>query len=951
MSTRFVIKTYQLRRLKRHLIKEDKIMSEENVNVTPSETPSPAPQQGGTVTLRNGREVPNRNSGNGSVGPNGAPARRKRYWWRYLLFFFGGFFACIGVIVGGVAITGTVLKARDVITMIGQNPDEILGIEYQNQTLLNLIQTLTTKKFETLGDINKVTPMVKKTIDNDLNPILKENLHYELNWEELSIKPFTVNPNSTRPATEYDKNESLGEYIPRALKSGITLASFVDATGEATGILQYFLYPKNGDAYDKTHPYSIADFMQDNFFQNLIDGLKIGEVIPDIANNPFLAQMADWGINDFTDEKVKSLTLTGLFTDADKEANPLLAKIESWSIADFATIDQKINDFKISEIINTTGAEGLLAAIKDKTIAEIKDPEFINTLKLKDIMPNLTSADGIMYTLAITHNYSVGDLKNESSIMALKLNELITVDSSSFLNNYGEKTLEELKTLSTADIHLTDIFSNTEIEGNPILKGLVANNPNVSVADLSNYDTIAALKLSSVLTNDSNNQVLAALFAKETTISSISTDINTLTLKEVVDCGTDTESILYKIAHSDALINTPINELGTNFGQITVGTLLTVDSTSPQIVKTLNNVKLDDLGDFMNDLSAKDVIEIIVGDAYKDMSVNPFDFYVKVEGEWTKVSDAVRDEEIEDYLGENGYVAKGLATVYEGMGAPTSSTHPEAKSRDSLYGIRDTKISNSNDLIVGLKNNLKLKDVVEIDASSPQVLQSLSNVKLNDIPDVLTTLTLSEVINIDDSAPQILKSLANVTVFGETDNLQSALVNLKFNNYFTEADCSSGILKALWDSTTPGGDFLLSDVASKINNLKLVDVLEDQIFEKDSSDQYIYDPTHTYKKIKASWWFLLTEEKLTDFPEEERFFQLRDGKNYTMNDMGKLVSNMEFHMKNETIFNLIDAEFIIVNDATKTKLNQTIPFGEHAGKKYGDLTIKEFLETAAALLP
>ena len=76
----------------------------------------------GEITLKGGKPIKPKN-------------KKKHYWWRYLLVFTGGFLACIGLIVGGVAVTGTLIKTRDLVAMTGQNPDEVLGIEYQNDTI------------------------------------------------------------------------------------------------------------------------------------------------------------------------------------------------------------------------------------------------------------------------------------------------------------------------------------------------------------------------------------------------------------------------------------------------------------------------------------------------------------------------------------------------------------------------------------------------------------------------------------------------------------------------------------------------------------------------------------------------------------------------------------------------------------------------------------------------
>ena len=1261
----------------------------------------------GEITLKNGKELPK--------NPN---LKKKHYWWKYLLFFFGGFLACIGVIVGGTAVTGTMFKTRDVLTMMGQNPDEVLGIEYQNDTILSMVMKLTQQKFETLGDIDRVTPLVSKTVNETLNPILSENLHYEFDWNELKTKPFALDPSSTRPEEEYDHTESIGDYIPRALKSGITIASFLQ--GEINTIVKYFLYPQNPDgSFDTEHPYSINDLLSSgsSFFNDIINKIKIGDII-DTSGNPFLSQIADWGVNDFTDAKIRSLEIAPLFDQETINNNPLLSAIAShnWTIADLSNMDN-INTLKIGELIDTSGmTSGIVYALKDKSIADLQAPGFINTIALGDIFnttegimgilvskgftvgdlsddskikaltldeilggiptdsilyqfrntalqdvnnidvssvkltavldletqiktnnilnaiweadhdvtvgdlsdPDLInglklkavfpSATGVLKTLAdknytigdlsngsvidnltlddvvgpidensilysfkdtklsavdtidiagvkltqvldleteiktnkilnalwsSNHDVTIGDLKSESTITGLLISDIFPsatgvlavlagkgytindltnastidnltldevlggissdsvlyefrtktlselddidissvkltsvldletqiktnnilnaiwednndvtignlsdpdlinglklsavfpsatgilktladknytigdlsdggvidnltlddvvgpIDSSNILFNFKDTPLNEVDTIDIATVKLTqvldleteiktnkilnalwendhditvgglkneniimnllisDIFPSatgvmgvlaaegytindltnastidnltldqilggisadnvlyqyrdtklgeidsidfkaakltslldleTEIKTNKILNALWESNHDITVGELCEPDTIFGLAIDDVI-NCSGSQVLESLAAKGATIETLGEKIEELTLVDVVDVGTDPTSIIYKIAHSTALSGKPITEIGSCFENLLIGDILNVSSTSPTVLKTLQNVALKDLGAKMTHLTAKEVIDI--------------------------------------------------------------DTSPS--STDPLKAIADVEINDGASLMSALKSGLKLKDVTTINGSSPEVLQSLAECTLDEIPTVLTTLSLKEVISIDltdPSTPQILKSLADVTVFGTgTNNLNYKLTHLKFNDYFTESDCSSGILKVLWESTTPGGDFGIDEVASKINGLKLVDVLGDKIYEDE-------DPT---KQITGTWWYLLTEYGETFTPSEYRY-TLKKGATYTINDMDKLVKNMEDHMKNDKIRDLVDAGFITISDSSKLDdpiqikyYGSTIqPFGS---KLLGDYTLNE----------
>ena len=826
------------------------------------------------VTLKNGKKIPK------------AGEKKKRYWWRYLLTFIAGGVFATGVTVGTVLITTSAVKTRDIIQMAGMNPEGILGIDYLNMSIIDTVKTLSTKKFETLGDLDAVSPMIGKTFKERINEILEQNLNYSLNWDELKRKPFVLPVTSGRPTTEVDPTESLGDYIPRALKQGITLASFIDKEGTATGIERLFLYPKNGDgSFDTEHPYCINDFLQTGFIDTLKNSIKIGDVVENIDSNPFLAQMKNWGINDFSDTKIKNeIKLGPLFSDMTEEQknqNPILNAIEDWSIGTFLDMNN-IMGLELQQVIDLRTATGLMASLKSKTLNELKTGSFVDQILLGDIFPN-APANSIMASL-IDAEIKVGDLDDDTVLLALTVEDFFpNLQESDILYAFRTKKLSEISSLSISTVMVREIFSTDDIEANPFLNALYKHNHNITFGTLMEPSTIQGIEIGD-LYPDATNSVVVALINSGATVGNLETKVGSLQLKDVVTAASNTT--LGRII--TAIGTTPLNGLASAFTTLRVDQVIEVDTenpNTPQILITMHNkgTTIDGISTLMNDLTAKDIIKI--GD-------------------------------------EN----------------------------DPLYAIKDVSVSDSSTLIAALKSNLALKDVVSIDltdSDTPQVLKSLANVKLNQMESTLKTLTLGQVIKIDDTdptTPQILKSLKNTVVFGDTDNLETRLINLKFNDYFTETDCSSGVLKALWNSTSPvKGDFLLSSIASKVNDLKLVDILEDKIYESDGVT------------IKSLWWYLLTEEGET-FTASEEFKTLHNGANYKLNDMDKLIVNMEYHIHSESIYNLIDAGLITVSNTSKLATtvrnpNVSDPTDPNYMVPLGTLSISDAMNTLLAMMP
>ena len=74
--------------------------------------------------------------------------------------------------------------------------------------------------------------------------------------------------------------------------------------------------------------------------------------------------------------------------------------------------------------------------------------------------------------------------------------------------------------------------------------------------------------------------------------------------------------------------------------------------------------------------------------------------------------------------------------------------------------------------------------------------------------------------------------------------------------------------------------------------------------------------------------------------EVEKYKVLKNGALYKLSDLDKLITNMEYHVNNETIRDLYEAELISITDPSK--LDRVIVYhGESV--MVGDLTISQVL--------
>ncbi len=778
------------------------------------------------ITYKGGREI--------------APKRTKEkiLWWRYLLVFLTGMVTMVVILAATGALTATTYTTKEVILMFSGNPDDLLQAEYQNLSILELITTLSQKKFETLGDINSVTPLVKKTLEETINPVLEAELHYAYPWEEISTKPFKL-PASDREGV--DQNEDLSTYLGRAIKEGVTLSSFFNGDS-IPELVNLFLYPKDEYGnYDHDHPYTLMDFItaDSTFFDNIINGIRIKDVITIDSSDALLSTIGDWKITDFNQENINTLSLS-LFLDS-TSTNPLIVTLCTWTIGDLKNPDQ-FNSLKIADLvtIDENTPQLLIALInKDYTIADLQSQNLYNVLTIGEVF----DTTGNKFLQAIS-GFTLAQLQDYNTIMGLKLGELFDVEGEgSIVSKFADTTIEKLTSDDWfSNLKITDLYTADEIASNSILSALVGNNPNIKISDLSDTSVIQSLTIADVL---SPEQVAA---------NSIMT----------------------------ALKDYPIGELGDHINEISLGTLLDIDVSDPstsQLMKTIAGTAVGDLNDKLDNLTLGDVMDL--------------------------------------------------------------SSYPNLDNDE----VKNTSIHNFDNIIDTLKDHLTLKDVVDIvtegENKSPQILITLKDTPLLELADVIPTLKLNQIVPQETlNTHPLLLALANVAIL-DGDALVDKVNSLELCDIYTRDQCS-GILLTIWDNYG-GGHLTIDDLPSAINDLPLVQLLDEYMYEESTHPEAtrIIDGV-TYRRIKAVWWYLFTQEGET-FTNETKYYVLGVGATYKVDGgFDQMVTNMTYHMANESIRDLNSAGLLNLKSENVGLLDYPINYaGKHT---IGDLTISEFFD-------
>ena len=998
--------------------------------------------------------------------------------------WFSGVFSAF-LIVGVVAlILSTSFTSGEVLTMFGVNVNAVLQPYYQGMSILKLATTLPTLKYETLGDIYKITPMVKDVFESTINPILEKEIHFEYNWEEICTKPFKL-PVEAREDGSVDVSEDLPTYLGRAIKEGVYLKDFIT---NAPDLVNLFLYPKdeNGD-FDYDDPYCLMDFIaaDNNFFNNIINSIKIKDVVKNPEGNALLDYIGDWSINDFDNDHINSLSI-GLFLDPNS-TDPLIKELSTWTVADLKAgtkfnslslglfLDQtstdpfiqeistwtvadlkegsKIDDLAINLFLDQTSTDPIIVKLGELKIKDLKDEDTIKdlfmTLKLEEIIKVSSSTPQILVTLINKHytindlltsnlyqdltikdvfditdnrllealkDKSLSDIEDEDTILSLKLGDVLptTEDGDTIIDKFADKTLGELSSLDIHTVKLTDIFSEEEIQNNnnKILKALVKSNPNITIGDLTNASCIQALKLTDILSDSqiAESSILEALVDLDCSIGELSSNLDTLTLGNVLGI-TSTSLGVPRILR--ALANTQIKDLTNRINTLTLQEMIDIDvddPSTPLLMKTLAGKTIDELNAYLPHIKLGDVMDFssypnLNNDTVKNTEINDFTTLINTLKNHLKLKDVV-DIDVDDP--DTPKLLKTLADEYlkdlpDRLGSLKlneimsigPSSHPLLKalggySFGELEGVIPTLTlgdvldigPSSHPLLKALQiysltelesaiPSLELGNLITINDDSPKVLQSLEHTSLSNLASSISDLTLSQLVDIDvddPDTPQIMIALKDVKILDGT-SLTAKITSLKLNDIYKESDCV-GVFKYLWDDNDDG-DLLITNIPGAVNNLPLVTILEDYIYDNDVNKAKYYDeiddvyysyselvgdlsPTghevKEYKRIHPIYWFLLTDST-ESFTDDEKYYVLGHGLHYTINSgLENLTVNFTYHMQSETLYDLYDAGVIDQSVLNRSDLDKEFMNGTQR-EKVGNLTMSEFLSFCISLLP
>lgn len=850
--------------------------------------------------------------------------RKKHNWWKYLLTFLGGMIFALGGTALGLYIYGSNTKMK---SFFGADVDLYLTPEYQNKSVLDMLAGLINGdfNFQNLGDLAKVTPYINSQLET-INDTLEENFKYRLNVDEMQTIPFG----------------DLEEYIGTSLREGITLAGVLSVNETSDSLLKYLCFEMNGDEFDFSKPYTLSQYMSEdsNFFSDLINNMKVGYAVNEIDEDNYVMQaIKDYTIAELNDANViNSIKISSFFSDEQLADSKLLEAIKDWPIGDLGDAD-RLKTLKIGDIFDLEPAPGepapegsVLYALRNYTIGQLEDDEnVLDSLKLKDLMKITDETPQFVKSL---QDKTIGELKKDDIVGELYIQDVMDPDESDFI-----KALSELH-------HYCVVPANEEehplhILSTPTVKAIYddpqAFDPHDGTALAYPYLSADAVAKMDTLEKD----VYDGDYYLYGRLSNTKYDLDTNTWTGLLDYKIEVRNFINQSGRAVDPIDGEFDDLYVVIKgcfKRTEGTRIREISDSINLVKLNQAIKITGDSPVLDALQDKVIGELsnAIENLTVDQVVKYDDFNDLPPVLQTLINNGTKVNELKDAI--NDLVLKDVIKIPEGS---------------ALEKVQNCGLD-GDEIIAAIKTNLVLKDVMDITSTDKPILQNLADTPLDQIADTISTMSLKQMMTIDTSSPKILQYLQDYTFDDLNDS--SIMDNMKISDVLTDDQINSSRFISLLPNTTT-----IINIGSAIEDLKIVDVFENEIYGKNS------DNSINKLEVKNLWKYLLLEsgETLNMTSTTDRLEGLKcrgDGTptnpGYTIgHDIEKLTNNMKNNIANATLNSLVSDGIIGLNSSDATFLTRVIIlpptnpyYATWNGHTYGELTIEQFIQIVNSLV-
>lgn len=847
------------------------------------------------------------------------PQRRSHNWWKYLLTFLGGMIFALGGTALGIYIYGSNTKLK---SFFGADVDLYLTPEYQNKSLFDVIAGLINGEFnfKTLEDVSKVTPYVNSQLET-INETLKENFGYTFNIDEMSKIPFS----------------ELEDYISDELHNKITLAGVLGVNEDSSKLLRYLCFHMNDDGtFNYDYPYAMADYMDggDEFFTGLVNNMKIDYAIDNIdEDNYILLAIKDFTISDLQDaEKINSIEIGSFFSPEQIAGSTLLESIQHWPIGDLGS-DTRLNQLTIKDVFDISEEDkgSVLYAIRNKTIQELKDSTGIDDIIIGDLIKVDEDASSVMKYL---EDKTIGDLKDDDLVNKMDLKDITDVNASDFLKAISE--LEHYFVLpANAEEHPSGVASSPRVlqifdsaqefdvhDGSELSKPFLSADAVALMNELDDGQFDGDYYLYGKLSGtryDSNTNTWSGFLDHKIKIENFTNNSGQSVQPED---GKFDDKIVIVHGCFQRTHGTKVGQISDSINLLTLADVIDCSGDNP-ILNALKDNSISELPDAISNLRIDQVFTYSDFDSLPPVLKTLITNQTKV----TELESAINDLTLKDVL--------------------------NIDENDKLWKLRDC-VLDATDIWDRIESEYTLGDIIDIDENSTKILRTLQNTPIASIGDTISTLKLNQMVDIDENSPKILQYLQEKTL----DELNSADImnEMTLSDVLTEDQINASKFLKLVPADTN-----ITQIGQAVENLKIVDVFEDQIYKKNPDDSI------NYLAINDIWRYLLLEpgETLNTTSTTNILEGLKcvgDGTDlnpgYRLgSDITKLTDNMSNNIASARLQDLYDHGIISLNASDVGFLTRTIIlpptnpyYAEWNGRKYGELTIQMFIQIINSLV-
>ncbi len=410
----------------------------------------------------------------------GAISRRVRYiprsfLWNILavlLAFLFGLFAALGAILGLGYYSFSKTTVKELLALFGGNADDFLYSDYSEKTVLGLTEDVMSTLSElgggnfTLNTIGKYTPMIQNTM-NSLA-------------ESLATLGITLDTGEFMAQSISD----LGTYLQENVIDGMVLGKALNLNKESSSMMLALCYGSEGDDYtfdengeivmkEGKNPLTLGELKESNVLLERVEVEDALGITPD--SNAAMLYLAYGTLHETYDIVETENGKTVVMRD-----NPATGKKFPKKKLSDLTSDKNspIDDAKISDLIDVSDATGIIAAIKDWKVSDLKNANRIQRLRIGQVIEEGETPSRLIRAIS---SWRIGDLTDQSKVDSLTLGDVLEIDDSSrLLSSLKDTGLGELNK-KVDSLRLSDIIDPAELADNKLLKNLADS----SLASLS----------------------------------------------------------------------------------------------------------------------------------------------------------------------------------------------------------------------------------------------------------------------------------------------------------------------------------------------------------------------------------------------------------------------------------------------------------------------------------